>query len=1483
MFKLARMHLDSVGSDAARFSGLTLDFTDDEHNPLDTIIWLRNGGGKTSLLSLLFSLFLPYRRDFLGYREDRRTLGDYVLSGDTSHVLCEWDTPSGPLVTGAVYEWPDRRRPLEHEKHAGELQTRFYAFNPKASVLTFDERPARDEVGRRRPLDAYVRELRSLGRSHPLTNLAVANTGTEWNHALLGRGIDPAIFKYQKEMNKGEGAIDEQFRFATGEAFVNFLIEMAVDAEASESVSDRMTQLAGKLAARPRTEQELAYCEGVAERLGPIASRWADLGRQRIEVDEASIASQRLAGGLRAASALAANAEQGAETTKSEASLRRTAAETARTTARDRAREYTRRAAAFWVQDATARLAQIKEERQTVEEERAGWGAVVHLLEFERAQSVIEDIDRQLADKTKEGEPLRLARNVAARRLHWRYRAQRELVNAERSEADERARGHDADAEGQEEDARQARQENGRLEGVIGGLAKEIAAIDKTVTEAIDARHLGLGEDVPAAVARAEQGESTAAAAIERLEAGVNQRMQRQQQLVTDLTALGAKITQLTAVRDAAAAEHERLDGQAVAFGAHERVRELAQSDHVSIWGAHQMLDARLSEELQRAEDTLVAEEVGAERDRRNRDALGEGGLLPPSLDTEAMLAVLAAAGVSAISGLAYLSSSVSRRHWEATIDAHPGLLSGILVDAGDFERSRTALIDAGLHPASLVTVARKSDLDGEGETAFVVPPSPALYDPAQADEERKALDERLGGLDRRKAVLAAGINADRDLRGDLRRFIETCPVGHLDALARRIGEHDRALHDLDERKAEFDAEGADISAFLAEAATSRIELSAERLTAHSRVGVLSALAAQVTRRPGLEADREQAAADQAIARKRAAEMTDAAAESRRLATASRAQIAALDNRISQLDSSLATVELRGSGEWGTEDGEGPNSGTSTEELERELASRDEQYRGAVSDPVLEDRRSRAVTDRTSAQTRLNHQGDSAISRANELRHEPAASDSESRAARVAALDSRHRALLTEGGEANVDLTAAQTRLREHTPADRQVYRELAESELPTDRADAEHRQGEEEAEATRQQGIVSEAERMIAEAVIRSNAAKARKELLSVLADGLDNLITPDEQIQRITEEPFVGSDEEARAAQSESNARLRSATERSNTTEAHLNKGVTDLRAFATRADFESAGSLREPVIVGEIADVGRRAAELTDAHETRAAVLRNDLAAISADQQILVTDLSDQVRRVLDLLKKAPQTSIMHPSLGEWANKSFLTISFDDVTSQADEMARRVSAEIDVIVAKGDAPDGLVTLQKAVHAAVPGGFKVRVLKPTADLHEERVQVSAMSKWSGGEKLTAAVVLYCIIARLRARNRSRELSVGTSGALMLDNPLGKSNYVGFLAVQRRVAEALGVQLLYTTGVRDLKAVGTFPNVIRCRNRRAASTDRGYVTAAERAGEAHGTSLEGMVSSARVVRLDPTPVLVREDIDGASPNEGGPANHGIA
>jgi hypothetical protein len=128
--KLRRIWLDSIGDNSARFSNVLLDFTDPDQNPLDTIVWLRNGGGKTSLLALMFSLVLPNQVDFLGGREQQRSLADYVQTGDTSHVVAEWETPLGPLITGAVYEWPDRHRPAEPAKHQSELVKRWYLGRP---------------------------------------------------------------------------------------------------------------------------------------------------------------------------------------------------------------------------------------------------------------------------------------------------------------------------------------------------------------------------------------------------------------------------------------------------------------------------------------------------------------------------------------------------------------------------------------------------------------------------------------------------------------------------------------------------------------------------------------------------------------------------------------------------------------------------------------------------------------------------------------------------------------------------------------------------------------------------------------------------------------------------------------------------------------------------------------------------------------------------------------------------------------------------------------------------------------------------------------------------------------------------------------------------------------------------------------------------------------------------------------------------------
>src|SRR5438046_518525 len=98
MARLLRLHLTCVGHKDARFFPLTLDFRNRERHATDCVIWLMNGGGKSSLMNLFYSTFLPESRRFLGAKEGNRErkLPDYIKGGDVAVVLTEWEMPRGP-------------------------------------------------------------------------------------------------------------------------------------------------------------------------------------------------------------------------------------------------------------------------------------------------------------------------------------------------------------------------------------------------------------------------------------------------------------------------------------------------------------------------------------------------------------------------------------------------------------------------------------------------------------------------------------------------------------------------------------------------------------------------------------------------------------------------------------------------------------------------------------------------------------------------------------------------------------------------------------------------------------------------------------------------------------------------------------------------------------------------------------------------------------------------------------------------------------------------------------------------------------------------------------------------------------------------------------------------------------------------------------------------------------------------------------------
>jgi hypothetical protein len=146
---------------------------------------------------------------------------------------------------------------------------------------------------------------------------------------------------------------------------------------------------------------------------------------------------------------------------------------------------------------------------------------------------------------------------------------------------------------------------------------------------------------------------------------------------------------------------------------------------------------------------------------------------------------------------------------------------------------------------------------------------------------------------------------------------------------------------------------------------------------------------------------------------------------------------------------------------------------------------------------------------------------------------------------------------------------------------------------------------------------------------------------------------------------------------------------------------------------------------------------------------------------------------------------------------------------------------------------------------------GFDVRILKPDTTLRPDPVPITAMISFSRGQQLTAAILLYCTLVQLRARSRGRAQGMQDAGVLILDNPIGTCSNVSLLELQRTIASKMRVQLIYATGVDDLEALATLPNLIRLRN---VHRDR-------RTGDNHVTHIEGdkdrgVVEAVRVVEV---------------------------
>ncbi|MEU5839468.1 hypothetical protein ABZ820_38225 [Streptomyces diacarni] len=936
-------------------------------------------------------------------------------------------------------------------------------------------------------------------------------------------------------------------------------------------------------------------------------------------------------------------------------------------------------------------------------------------------------------------------------------------------------------------------------------------------------------------------------------------------------------------------------------------------------------LQELLDEGVAHAERQLFDLRTAAADDARMLGALGDGGLLPPGQDVTATVEYLGEHGVPALPGWRYLAQSVDPADHAAVLAARPELVDGVVItDPRSHTRAREVLASAALLPRSAVAVGTSAALlapapaPAGGEEAgdsgvFLVPPNPAMHDEYAADDERRRLRERAAARDEEIRALAARLAADRALAARLASWRTGCPEGRLGDLADAAAEARQAAETAERHLVEVSEARVDADAQAAETARVRDERGERAQRARRSADALAGLAFRLRERTAWQTRLRELADDAATAQERAevcSQKAYAADEDRRTAQRAaddahrtartlrgeRAEIAGVPDAPEEPDA-LQEPDAPGEGEpadGGADAAEGKAAGArpaSLPDLREAYRSASQLYEKVGVGADLRAEQARAEGDESAAKAALDRLTNKVRTRAAQLLEGADGADGPSRQAAAARAEALVQRLESRGSDVSEQLGRLRGEAERLAPPDGQAHTELPAERVPGDAAEAQSLLRTANAElATR--GDELDAARAAHESLQRAHtaaedAAGGFDETATTLRDLLRDpaasvAATPHGEEE--PPEPYPGALAEARQAAAEARRSLRGCAADLGSAEGAVRETCDALVRHANSSRYEHVRTpARQQVRELPASALPDHAAAWAAAFAPRLRVLTDELEQLERNRDSIVDRLRGLVESSLTTLRSAQRLSRLPEGLGEWSGQEFLRIRFDDPDQAT--LTERLGEVIDeatrAAVRKNSdlRRDGMSLLLRGVHAALqPRGVSVEILKPDAVLRAERVPVGQMGDvFSGGQLLTAAIALYCTMAALRSNDRGRDKH-RHAGTLFLDNPIGRANATYLLELQRAVADALGVQLLYTTGLFDTTALAEFPLVIRMRNDADLRAGLKYISVEEHlrpglpgpADEEGGAEVHGEITATRM--------FLRPDQARPSGVEGGPA-----
>jgi hypothetical protein len=1465
MPRLLAARFESVGHRDARLDGLTLPLLGHDGHPADSVLWLRNGGGKSSILNLLFSVLRPNQREFLGSEADAgvRELRHYLAPDDTGTVCLAWeldaegDGPLPQLLTGVTMEYGSGGG-----GEGRDLRRLFFAMRidePKVDRRPIDELPlTAHEGGKRRVLRlSAVREaLLELGQSAGV-EVSVTETQRKWRGLLESYGLDPEVFGYQIKMNRSEGIADEIFRFGSPEEFSDFVLEMVLPTDQADQVSANLRELRARVAERPRLVRERDALIEAAKALGPVVGLAGERNEAQDKLGEALGELLNTAVQVDAARSQRARLirEADVELARQEARYRPTSQE---------------RIGAQWAHNVLKDLRQqrICDQREVeaatsrddvkrLEREAALLRVAEDLAESREGRDEAHLLRDELQARLSEARPLLSELQASACQLRRALGSEIDILDSRAELLEQRQDETSIKLEGAVKQVRDEAVVIGRADERVESLRERLERLSRARDELERQGELAPGEPVieavertsrqvdsaesrrQAAEARAQEAEPVAQAAREA--AGEARERAADARREADLTrrALDEAGRQISRISSSPALQ-----------------RALEDSDPDLLTLGNDAL-ARLGSRLSTLSDEILSLRLAEEQDHRGLEWLERHGLLPPSIDAEAVQRLLAERGLRAFTGGAYLAENRRGKGADARVRARPELAAGVVVDEADLERAAAMLEADPPEVSSPVVVGTAKDLLEGGENRLVVMPPSALFSRTAARDEqerrRAAASSRQGKL----GTLTTEKIELEDVRGELRGLLDRHPARWFEETRARLDGH---VTDADAATAEADGhtrrEAEALDAMVAARAEARerdldgrrLERTLTRLDSFAREGgdEVPALESEVAR---LCKDQDRARRAQQEAQVEASKLrkilNDLARQSRQLAAEreplqrERAGVRA-DCADDEGDGGDQPLELGPARQLydsrkrayqertGAESLQGRIEAIEArvEAVERKLETKLVQISAHRQEVEAAYDRAIATLGLSETQSRMAQSLDrarigSSKAQSRLVLAKAMASQTE---AEVARLIDQHRAKVVEGWQQKA----------EDWDLDR-LSQEMTDSHERSTAAREEELDAQTRRDAAKAAGDQARLDlQRLTDWATRISDARIHLPDLPVVRRALAADI-PGELFNRGHDEPSEEADRTPLLEDLERRTDLEvqavnASTNRVRDVEGRALKAARELESFAVDPEREVLPhSIRQRLREIDLDLLLPRAASLLDDIKIRGDNIASELAEVEQHRKLISIGLERATDRALEVLRELEPASVFPPDVASWGGHAFIKVRLK-VPPTAPERSAVAATLIDRLVQQHDVPSGLKLIQLMVRELTRGGgLTVRILKPEVHRRLDYSPVQGLRAFSGGERLTSAILLYCTLARMRAQRRGA--SKAPTSVLVLDNPVGACSHPEFLDLQRDMARSHRVQLLYTTGVEDLEALARLPNILRLRNSHADLRGRRRVT----------------------------------------------------